>query len=254
MKHFILSLLIIVSPILLFAENVPLKKGMIITHSAVITKATYNLNADTSLKQPLIIIEGKNITVDFNQCILQGSNDVDEPNKFYGLAILIKKGSENIVLKNANIHRFKVAVMADSVSKLNINNSNFSYNYRQHLHSNPEREDVSDWMSYHHNENNEWLRYGAGIYLKQCSNAVVKNNKITGGQCGLMMTRCESNEVYNNDFSFNSGIGIGMCRSNNNKIYHNSLDFNVRGFSFGKSSRGQDSAGILVFEQCNNNV
>jgi len=254
MKHFILSLLIIVSPILLFAENVPLKKGMIITHSAVITKATYNLNADTSLKQPLIIIEGKNITVDFNQCILRGSNDVDEPNKFYGLAVLIKKGSENIVLKNANIHRFKVAVMADSVSNITIDNSNLSHNYRQHLHSNLEREDISDWMSYHHNENNEWLRYGAGIYLKQCSNAVVKNNKITGGQCGLMMTQCESNEVYNNNFSFNSGIGIGVYRSNNNKIYHNSLDFNVRGFSFGKYSRGQDSAGILVFEQCSNNV
>ena len=45
-----------------------------------------------------------------------------------------------------------------------------------------------------------------------------------------------------------------MYRSSNNHIYHNRLDFNVRGFSFGKYYRGQDSAGILVFEQCNNNV
>ena len=51
-----------------------------------------------------------------------------------------------------------------------------------------------------------------------------------------------------------TGIGIGMYRSSNNHIYHNRLDFNVRGFSFGKYYRGQDSAGILVFEQCNNNV
>lgn len=255
MKHFISLLLLIISPVLILAQTTTaLKKGMIITHSAVITKATYNLNADTSLKQPLIIIEGKNIVVDFNQSTLQGSNDADEPNKFYGLAVLIKKGCENITLKNANIHGYKVAVMADSVTNLVIDNNNFSYNYRQHLHSNIEREDISDWMSYHHNENDEWLRYGAGIYLKQCKYAVIKYNTITGGQCGLMMTRGNSNEVYDNNFSFNSGIGIGMYRSSNNKIYHNNLDFNVRGFSFGKYYRGQDSAGILVFEQCNNNV
>ena len=45
-----------------------------------------------------------------------------------------------------------------------------------------------------------------------------------------------------------------MYRSSNNKIYHNRLDYNVRGFSNGKYKRGQDSAGILVFEQCSNNI
>jgi len=246
---------LIILPAFLFAQSTtPLKKGMIITHSVMISRATYNLNGDASLKQPLIIIEGKNIIVDFNQSVLQGSNDVDEPNKFYGLAVLIKKGSENIIIKNANIHGYKIAVMADSVNYLTVNNCNFSYNYRQHLHSNLQREDISDWMSYHHNENDEWFRYGAGIYLKDCKYGVIKNNKVINGQCGLMMTGCDSNEVYDNNFSFNSGLGIGMYRSSNNKIYHNNLDFNVRGFSSGKYYRGQDSAGILVFEQCNNNV
>lgn len=255
MRTIIALSILIVLPAFLFAQSTtPLTKGMIITHSVLITRANYHLNADTSLQQPLIIIDGKNITVDFNQSVLQGSNDVDEPNKFYGLAVLIKKGSENIIIKNANIHGYKIAIMADSVNYLTIDKDNFSYNYRQHLHSNLEREDISDWMSYHHNENDEWLRYGAGIYLKDSRHCVIKNNKIINGQCGLMMTRCDSNQVYDNIFSFNSGVGIGMYRSSNNKIYHNNLDFNVRGFSFGKYYRGQDSAGILVFEQCNNNV
>jgi len=68
------------------------------------------------------------------------------------------------------------------------------------------------------------------------------------------MTGCDSVEIFDNNFSFNSALGIGMYRSSNNYSYHNRLDFNVRGFSFGKYYRGQDSAGILVFEQCNNNV
>jgi parallel beta-helix repeat protein len=167
---------------------------------------------------------------------------------------LIKPGSKNITLRNANIHGYKVAVMADSVEKLTISNCNLSYNYRQQLHSNLVREDVSDWMSYHHNESDEWLRYGAAIYLKNCYKPVIKNNEITGGQCGLMMTRTNNAEVFDNNISFNSGIGIGLYRSSNNLLYHNRLDFNVRGFSFGKYNRGQDSAGFLVFEQCNHNT
>ncbi|HRI20612.1 MAG TPA: right-handed parallel beta-helix repeat-containing protein [Panacibacter sp.] len=236
------------------SPEIRLRKGLSITHSATVMKDTYLLNADTSLRQPLIIIEGSDITIDFNQCIVQGSNDKTKPNQFYGLAILIKKGSRNVTLKNANIHGFKVALMADNTEDLVIENCNFSYNYRQQLHSNLQREDVSDWMSYHHNENDEWLRYGAGIYLKDCNKAILKNNTITGTQCALMMMRCNYAEVYGNNFSFNSGIGIGLYRSSNNYIYGNKLDFNVRGYSYGIYNRGQDSAGILVFEQCSNNV
>jgi len=233
---------------------VRLKKGMVIRSSVTISEGTYFINADTSLRAPLIIIEGNNIVVDFASAILQGSTGTNKPNEYYGLAILIKPGSKNITLKNANIHGYKVAVIADSVEKLTITTSDLSYNYRQQLHSDLFREDVSDWMSYHHNENDEWLRYGAAIYLKNCYKPVIKNNNITGGQCGLMMIRTNNAEIFDNNISFNSGIGIGMYRSSNNIVYHNRLDFNVRGFSFGKYNRGQDSAGFLVFEQCSHNT
>ncbi len=136
---------------------------MVITQSVTIAKVNYTLDADTSLQQPLIIIRGKNITVDFNETVLQGSVNAVQPNQFYGLAVRIEKGSSNITILHANIHGYKVALLADSVTGLHIYNSNLSYNYRQQLHSNWQREDVSDWMSYHHNENGEWLRYGAGM-------------------------------------------------------------------------------------------
>jgi parallel beta-helix repeat protein len=233
---------------------IPLRKGLLITSSVTISRETYFLSADTSLQMPLIIISGNDLTVDFNDCVLHGSADKKFPNEFFGLAVLVKKGSSNIIIKNANIHGFKIAIMADSIEGLQVESCDLSYNYRQHLHSNWKREDISDWMSYHHNEHDEWMRYGAGIYLKDCDHATIKNNSVTGGQCGLMMMRCDSNEIYNNNFSFNSGIGIGLYRSSFNKIYANMLDFNVRGFSDGIYNRGQDSAGILVFEQCSNNV
>lgn len=229
-----------------------LKRGMLITTSVQVKKAFYPINGYDSLNRPVIMISGNNITVDFDNAVLMGSNDKELPNQFYGLAIFIK--GDNITLKNAKVCGFKVAVIAEGCRNLRIEFCNFSYNYRQHLQSNWLREDVSDWMSYHHNENDEWLRYGAGIYLKDCTGAGINNNVITGGQCALMMMRSNEGLIYDNDFSFNSAIGIGLYRSSRNKILHNKLDFNVRGYSHGFYNRGQDSAGILVFEQCTENV
>lgn len=255
MKYCLLFLcLTVIAPAVLHAQQLRLKKGMVITSSVTIAKDKYLLDADTSLTRPVITIRGKNITVNLNGAVLTSTANPQLPNLFYGLAIKIEKGSENITLVNANVHGYKVAILADSVTGLHIYNSDLSYNYRQHLHSNWQREDVSDWMSYHHNENGEWLRYGAGIYLNNCSGAVIKNNVITGGQCALMLNRCNGAEVFGNRFTFNSGLGIGMYRSSHNKVYGNNLDFNVRGYSDSIYYRGQDSGGILVFEQSSKNI
>ncbi len=236
-----------------YAGSIDLKAGLVIQSSVTVNRSNYHLNAGSTLTTPVITITGKNITVDFNECVLQGSNDQSKPDAFYGLSILIKKGSENITIKNVSVHGYKLAIMAEDVLNLTIENCDLSYNWRQHLQSTIDKENLDDWLSFHNNENDEWLRYGAGIYLKNCKKAVIINNTVTGGQCALMMTKCTQAEVHDNDFSFNSGIGIGLYRSTNNKIYYNRLDYNVRGYSFGKYKRGQDSAGILVFEQSSDN-
>ena len=248
---FLLSVSLVTGTILA-APPVKLSAGMIIKNSAQVKKGVYFLNAADSLNRPLLRIEGNNITVDFAGALLHGSNNKQLPNQFYGLALLIK--GNNITIKNAVISGYKVAVMAEGCKNLKMEHCDFSYNYRQHLQSTWQGEDVSDWMSYHHNENDEWLRYGAAIYLKDCSKFILQNNTATNGQCALMMTRSNDGLVSNNNFSFNSAIGIGMYRSSRNNIMHNMLDFNVRGYSHGFYNRGQDSAGILVFEQCNDNV
>ena len=82
------------------AGTVDLKAGMVIQSSVIIDRNTYHLNAGNSFAEPVITISGKNITVDFNESVLLGSNDQQSPDRFYGLAVLIKKGSENIIIKN----------------------------------------------------------------------------------------------------------------------------------------------------------
>ena len=229
-----------------------LKKGLIISKSTKIKKDTYHLDGYDSLNRSVVTIEGDNIIIDFGNAVLQGNSRKQTPDKYLGTAIIVKRG-KNITIKNLTVKGFKVALLARNIDGLKIENCDFSYNYRQHLNSTQEKEDVSDWLSHHHNENDEWLRYGAAVYLRECKNFTVSNCKVTGGQNALMLMKCTNGAVYNNDFSFNSGVGIGLYKSSSNKIMYNKLDFNVRGYSHGVYNRGQDSAGILVYEQSNNN-
>src|SRR5256885_2732533 len=252
LKCWTLLNLLVFSAFIINAQEIQLKRGLIIRKSEKIKKGIYEIGGYDSLNQGTILIEGNNITVDFNKAILNGNKLKHNPDEFYGVAIQVK--GSNIIIKNMVVRGYKVALMARNVDGLKIINCDFSYNYRQHLNSTQEKEDISDWMSYHHNENDDWLRYGAAIYLRGCNNSIISNCIITGGQNALMMTECANSMVYNNDFSFNSGIGIGMYRCSNNKILYNRINFNVRGYSDGIYSRGQDSAGILVYEQSNNNL
>ncbi len=231
-----------------------LKAGLQITKSVTIESQQYFIEGDSSINQPLIQISGKDIEVDFNQSVLNGTLQADKPDLMHGLAIFIAPGSENITIRNLNVHGYKIALLADGVKQLSILNCDFSYNWRPQLFSDRDKEDERDWMSYHHNEAGEWKEKGAGIFLINCKQALIKNNTITGNQCALLMVKCENTKVFDNNFSFNSGLGIGLYRSSNNLIYHNKLDFNIRGLSFGKYRRGQDSAGILVYEQSSENV
>lgn len=230
-----------------------LQFGMQLQQTANIQKSIYELPGADSLDQPALVIEGNDLVLDFQGATLRGNSKPEQPDQFSGLAILVKKG-KNITIKNLNIKGYKVALMATGVENLRIENCNFSYNYRQHLVSGREKEDLADWLSYHQNDKDEWLRYGAAIYLKKCKGALVRNVTITGGQNGLMLSACNDGLFYNNTIQFNSGIGIGLYRSSQNRVMNNRLDWNVRGYSHGFYSRGQDSAAILCYEQSSDNV
>lgn len=229
-----------------------LEKGMVIDQSTTFQTDTLLLASD-SLRQPVLTIQGDDIVVDFNDLLLRGT-DVDSlPHLFTGLAVHIRD-SKNVTVRNLRARGYKVAIMAENSPGLTIENCDLSYNFRQKLGSTREKEDLKDWMYYHNNEADEWLRYGAAIYLKDCDAATVRQVYVTGGQNGLMLTGCDDGLFYNNTMHFNSGIGIGLYRSSNNRVLHNRLDWNVRGYSHGIYSRGQDSAGILCYAQSNNNI
>ncbi len=234
-------------------NGLKLAQGLLIQSSQAIRPGTYQFPGGDSLDTPVITIQGNNLVLDFAGVTLAGSTQVTAPDQFKGLGILIKD-SRHVVIKNLTASGYKVALMAVNTDSLQLIDCDFSYNYRPRLHSKIERENLIDWLSYHQNDQDEWLRYGAGIYLKNCTDPIVKGVKITQNQNALLMTGCKNGLIYNNSFHFNSGLGIGLYRSTGNRILHNRLDWNVRGYSHEIYQRGQDSAGILCYEQCSDNI
>ena len=229
-----------------------IESGLVITQSTNFKPDTLLLESD-SLAGPVLVIEGENLTVDFGGALLEGSAADSLPDTFTGLAVLVRN-SRKVTIRNLNARGYKVALLAENTDSLILEDCDFSYNYRQRMKSTPQAEDPGDWLYYHHNEQDEWLRYGAAVYLKNCKEATVRRLRVTGGQNGLMLRNCNRGAFYNNTIHFNTGIGIGLYRSSYNQILHNRLDWNVRGFSYGVYSRGQDSAGIRCYEQSSKNV
>jgi parallel beta-helix repeat protein len=229
---------------------ITLKSGMTIESGAFVNPLEY-VCYDSIWKT--ITITGENYTLDFSGTTLWGASDAAEPDQYKGIAFIIKN-AKNIRINNLRIHRFHTAVYIENAEEIYLNNCDFSYNYRPRLHSYREHEMLSDWLSYHNNESQQWKSHGSAVYATNLKNSTFESLRITGGFNGILLDKSNGNKVFNSAINFNSGVGIGLYRSSNNIIQHNRLDYNVRGVSHKFYRRGQDSAGVLLFEQCNNNT
>ncbi len=218
---------------------------------AVIAPGTYVVeDADDN---GVVQITGHNITVDFQNAELVGAPDDRLANAYTGLGIVIT--GRNVTVRNVRVRGFRVGILASESPKLRIEDVDVSGNFRQRLKSTPQREDLRDWLSPHANDGGEWLaNYGAGLAVQRSDAAVIQRVRARRGQNGIVLDRVSDSKIIDNDCSFLSGWGLALWRCNRNQIVRNAFDFCVRGYSHGVYNRGQDSAGILMFEQNNDNV
>jgi nitrous oxidase accessory protein NosD len=213
---------------------------------------TYELKS-ADIQHPAFTIRGSNLTIDFTGVTLRGAAAGADPDTFVGLAVLVD-GGENVTIKGLKAHGYKIGILARRSPKIHITGADLSYNWKPRLYSLVEHESLLDWMSYHHNDKDEWIESGAGIYLADSDDAEIDHTTILQGQNGLMLARSNNARVWNNHFSFLSGLGIALYRASGNRIMHNKVDWCVRGYSHTFYNRGQDSAGILIYEQSNKNI
>jgi parallel beta-helix repeat protein len=201
----------------------------------------------------VIQVVADGVTVDFAGARLHGAENGATADSFDGIGVRIT--AKSVTLKNARVSGFRGGIWATAADGLVLENCDVSGNRRQRLRSTEKAEEQADWLWPHENDANEWLvNYGAGIYVEESKHVTVRGCRARRGQNGLLLRRVDDSEIVDNDFSFLSGWGLGMFRCERDRVHHNAFDFCVRGYSHGVYSRGQDSAGILFFEQNKDNV
>jgi nitrous oxidase accessory protein NosD len=233
--------------------TIELRAGLVITRSVRIAPRVYHLAAPVSLDSAVITIRGDNVTVNFAGATMEGISLETSPDRAQGVAVHVD-GGRNVRIVNARIRGYKIGILARGARNLSLIDNDLSNNWKPRLYSLIEHESLVDWLSFHHNEKDEWLRYGAGAYLSDVVRGEIRGNTVTRGMNGLMLVRSNGLRIWNNNFSFNSGVGIGLYRSSTDTIMHNKVDYNVRGYSEGFYKRGQDAANLLIYEQSSRNV
>jgi parallel beta-helix repeat protein len=203
----------------------------------------------------VIQIVASGITVQFadGSCLRGSASDLP-PDEYKGYGIRVA-GQSNVTIRGVRVSGFWCGLWATKADGLALDAVDASDNRRARLKSTPAAEDGGDWLFPHDNDQNEWLEnYGSAVYVEDSNQITVHDCKVRHGQNALCIDRVNDSKIYDNDFSFNSGWGIAMWRSSRNTISRNACDFCVRGYSHRVYNRGQDSAGILMFEQNCENV
>lgn len=203
----------------------------------------------------VIHIDADGVVVEFERdSVLRGCTPGTDPEAMTGIGVRIA-GRRGVVVRGAAVSGYKVGLLATDAPGLLIEGGRFDDNFRQRLYSTPTAEDGRDWLWPHRNDEGEWRRqYGAAVCIERSEGIEIHGVIVRRGQNGIILDRVHGGRVCDNDASFLSGWGLAMWRSRGNLIARNAFDFCIRGYSHGVYNRGQDSAGILMFEQCSGNV
>ncbi len=206
----------------------------------------------------VIHVKSDGITVEFAadraKGELYGAPEGTPWDQVSGIGIMID-GHRDVTIRGAHCHRYKVGILARNADGLTIENCDVAGGFAQRLRSTPAAEEGADWLFPHHNDNREWVtQFGAGVCIERSQRVTISGTFARRRQNGIILDRVNDSRLFDNDCSFLSGWGLAMWRSSGNIITRNAFDFCVRGYSHKVYNRGQDSAGILMFEQCNGNV
>ncbi len=224
---------------------------VVITSDTRVKPGTYRVTDANG--DGVIHVRGKSVGLDLTGVTLVGADAGGDPSKYAGIGVSIE-GGNGIQIVGGAARGFRVGLRAQATTALLVKGFDGSGNRRDRLKSTPEAEDASDWLWPHENDEGQWeARYGAAISLVDCDDATVKACSSHHGQNGLLLSGCNGARIFDNDFSYQSGWGVAMWRSSRCRVARNYCDFCVRGYSHGVYSRGQDSAGFLIFEQCSDN-
>jgi hypothetical protein len=202
----------------------------------------------------IVIENARNVVLDLDGVSLRGTKPGTDLDRNEGLGIVLRD-CEDVTVRGGTLGGYKVCIAAFGCSDLRLENIAFDGWYGMRLLSTSVAENEADWLWPHENDDGEWMEnYGAAIALTDCEAVTIQGCRGRHGQNGILLTRTDDCTIFDCDFSFLSGWGLAMYRASHNKVSRCIFDYCVRGYSHDVYWRGQDSAGILMFERSCDNV
>ena len=209
--------------------------------------------ASADLTRPAVTIRGENITVDFNGAVLAGGPEFADPGRYAGVGILID-GGRNITIKNAIVRGYKVGDSRATIAR----SPPLAERPLLQLEAPPLQRDREGEPRRLDVVSPEREGRVAALRRRDLPGRMrprrIDHNTAVQGQNGLMVTRSSGLKIWNNTFQFLSASASASTASTNSTIMHNRIDWCVRGYSHGFYNRGQDSAGLLMYEQSSSNT
>jgi hypothetical protein len=233
------------------------------TGSPLVVAKDTKVAAGSAIRPPLgeagrggvVVLKGvKGVTLDLTGLDLRGTPAGTDLDRNAGFGIVLED-CEEVTVQGGKLGGYKDCVVARRCRKLVLEDIAFDGWYGMRLKSTAAKEDEADWLYPHENDADQWIeRYGSAIALTDCADATIRRCRGRHGQNGILLVRSTGTSVHDCDFSFLSGWGLAMYRASKNLVARNLFDYCVRGYSHGVYWRGQDSAGILMFERCCDNL
>ena len=102
-----------------------------------------------------ITVQGDGITVDLHGATLQRVDPGVPPDEARDTAIIVAGGT-NIRIEGARVRGYRVGILARGTHNLALIDNDLSNNWKPRLYSLVEHESLVDWLSFHHNEHDEF--------------------------------------------------------------------------------------------------
>jgi parallel beta-helix repeat protein len=213
------------------------RDNTVVTQSVRIRPGEYRIkDAD---ENGVLRITGDNVLVDFQGATLAAMPVVGaDLSQAQGVGVVIE-GAKNVTIRNAKVHGYFFNIRAVKAPGLKLEGCDVSYGrgHRIAVAGHP----IEIWLVLRSLE--AWRSYGAGIWIEESSDSVVRRCRGSGAQNGLLLVGSDECGLTENDFSFNSGFGIGLWASSRNVVAWNRIDFVNRPWGGGW---GGDSAALVI--------
>ena len=229
MKNIIALFLLL--PFYTFAQMViPITNNMVINSNSNIKFIPNNYSfTDPGLDGVIKISNVHDVILDGDSCTVNGGN--------YGGYMIKIDNSQRITIKNFDsVFKYKYAVYVSNSSHININGNMFSRN----------KVDSTGWIDV-------WADYtsalGGGVMMYQSRAANIFNNVMKFQNDGVALYHCDSINVHDNDFAWNTSYGVRMFWSDTCHIWNNISNHINR-----PNTDPSDCAAILLIISNKNNV